>query len=119
MYTTNVWEEGYNWNGVIFPATKSQIKPFTNKDSAIKGHENYIGRETGDIGFDLYWLSKKSYDAQGIEVTDIGRFITYGPQTAITVNHKMVIGATTFTVNGVDNIADENGAHHTVIRFGR
>lgn len=73
MYTTNVWEEGYNWNGVIFPATKSQLKPFTNKDSAIKGHENYIGRETGDIGFDLYWLSKKSYEAQQFAISEIDR----------------------------------------------
>jgi hypothetical protein len=31
----------------------------------------------------------------------------------------MVVGNDTFTINAVDNIADENGAHHTVIRFGR
>jgi len=61
----------------------------------------------------------RSRDAQGIEVTDVGRFITYGPQTTITVGHRMVIGSDTFTINAIDNIADENGAHHTVIRFGR
>jgi hypothetical protein len=49
----------------------------------------------------------------------VGRFITKGPQTTITVAHRMVVGADTFTINAVDNIADENGAHHTVIRFGR
>jgi len=61
----------------------------------------------------------RSRDVQGIEVTDIGRFITYGPQTTITVGHRMVIGSDTFTINAIDNISDENGAHHTVIRFGR
>jgi hypothetical protein len=61
----------------------------------------------------------KYKDVQGQEVVDIGRFITNGPATTITVGHKMVVGADTFTINGVDNIADENGAHHTVIRFGR
>ncbi len=73
MYTTNVWEEGYNWNGVIFPVTKSQLKPYNNKDSAIKGNDNYIGRETGDIGFDLYWLSKKSFEAQQFAISEIDR----------------------------------------------
>ena len=53
------------------------------------------------------------------EVVDVGRFITKGQATTIAVSHKMVIGADTFTINAVDNIADENGAHHTVIRFGR
>ena len=67
----------------------------------------------------LIYDTTKSKDIQGTEVVDIGRFITYGPATSITVNHKMVVGADTFTINAVDNIADENGAHHTVIRFGR
>ena len=67
----------------------------------------------------LIYDTIKTKDVQGVEVTDIGRFITKGPATSITVNHKMVVGADTFTVNAIDNIADENGAHHTVIRFGR
>lgn len=67
----------------------------------------------------LIYDTVKAVDAQGIEVTNIGRFVTYGPQTAITTNHKMVVGAETFNINAVDNIADENGAHHTVIKFGR
>lgn len=91
---------------------------FTAKSAVDKYNKpTFAGTVTSAVGR-LIYDTKKSYDAQGIEVTDIGRFITYGPQTAITVNHKMVIGGTTFTVNGVDNIADENGAHHTVVRFG-
>ena len=35
------------------------------------------------------------------------------------IGHRMVVGADTFSINAVDQIADENGAHHTVIRFGR
>lgn len=67
----------------------------------------------------LIYDTVKSKDAQGIEVVDVGRYITKGPFTTITVNHKMVVGADTFTINAIDNIADENGAHHTVVRFGR
>ena len=67
----------------------------------------------------LIYDTTKSRDVQGTEVVDIGRFITKGPQTSITVNHKMVIGADTFTINSIDNIKDENGDHHTVIKFGR
>jgi len=67
----------------------------------------------------LIYDTLKSRDVQGTEVVDVGRFITKGPQTSITVNHKMVIGADTFTINSIDNIKDENGDHHTVIRFGR
>jgi len=67
----------------------------------------------------LIYDTTKTRDVQGTEVVDIGRFITKGPQTSITVNHRMVVGADTFSINAVDNIADENGAHHTVIRFGR
>lgn len=67
----------------------------------------------------LIYDTTKSKDIQGIEVVDIGRFITRGPYTALTVNHKMVVGADTFTINAIDNLKDENGDHHTVIRFGR
>ena len=91
---------------------------FTAKSAVDKYNKpTFAGTVTSAVGR-LIYDTKKSYDVQGIEVTDVGRFITYGPQTAITVNHKMVVGGTTFTVNGVDNIADENGAHHTVVRFG-
>jgi len=67
----------------------------------------------------LIYDTTKSRDVQGTEVVDVGRFITKGPQTSITVNHRMVVGADTFTINSIDNIKDENGDHHTVIRFGR
>ena len=91
---------------------------FTAKSAVDKYNKpTFAGTVTSVVGRLIYGISK-TYDVQGIEVTDVGRFITYGPQTALTVSHKMVIGATTFTVNGVDNIKDENGAHHTVVRFG-
>lgn len=67
----------------------------------------------------LIYDTTKSKDVQGVEVVDIGRLITKGPNTSITLAHRMVVGADTFTINAVDNISDENGAHHTVIRFGR
>jgi len=58
---------------VIFPVTKSQLKPYKNKDSAIKSQDNYVGKETGDIGYDLYWLSKKSYEDQKFAISEIDR----------------------------------------------
>jgi uncharacterized Zn-binding protein involved in type VI secretion len=92
---------------------------FTAKSSVNKYNKpTFAGSETTVTGR-LIYDTVRTRDVQGVEVTDIGRFITKGPQTSITVSHKMVVGEETFTINGVDNIADENGAHHTVIRFGR
>ena len=91
---------------------------FTAKSAVDKYNKpTFAGTVTSAVGRLIYGASK-TYDVQGIEVTDVGRFITYGPQTGLTVGHKMVIGSKTFTINGVDNISDENGAHHTVVRFG-
>ena len=95
-------------DSVVFTARASVDK--YNKPT-FSGNTTVTGR--------LIYDTVKSKDVQGIEVVDIGRFITYGPATTITVNHRMVVGADTFTINGIDNIKDENGDHHTVIRFGR
>lgn len=92
---------------------------FYAKSSVDKYNKTTFSGSATSVAGRLIYDTVKSRDVQGTEVVDIGRFITQGPQTSITVNHKMVIGADTFTINGVDNIADENGAHHTVIRFGR
>ena len=61
----------------------------------------------------------KTRDANGIEVTELGKFICYGPHTELTVNHKMVADGITYTINDVSHISDENGVHHTTISFGR
>lgn len=94
---------------------------FTPKASVDKYNKTTYGAAGTNVTATgrLIYDTVRSRDVQGIEVTDIGRFITNGPQTTITVGHRMVVGADTFTINAVDNIADENGAHHTVIRFGR
>lgn len=92
---------------------------FTAKSAVDKYNKATFGGTVTTATGRLIYDTVRSRDAQGVEVTDIGRFITYGPQTSITVGHRMVVGSDTFTINGVDNIADENGAHHTVIRFGR
>lgn len=89
---------------------KSTVDKY-NKTTFSNNATSVVGR--------LIYDTLKSRDVQGTEVVDVGRFITKGPQTSITVNHKMVIGADTFTINSIDNIKDENGDHHTVIRFGR
>jgi len=91
---------------------------FTAKTSVDKYNKATFSGDTIVTGR-LIYETTKSKDVQGIEVIDIGRFITKGPAITITAGHKMVVGADTFTINAVDNIADENGAHHTVIRFGR
>ena len=92
---------------------------FTAKASVDKYNKPTFANSNTTVTGRLIYDTVKSKDVQGVEVVDIGRFITYGPATSITVGHRMVVGADTFTINGVDNIADENGAHHTVIRFGR
>jgi len=95
-------------DSVVFTARASVDK--YNKPT-FSGNTTVTGR--------LIYETVKSKDVQGQEIVDIGRFITNGPATTITLAHRMVVGADTFTINGVDNISDENGAHHTVIRFGR
>jgi len=92
---------------------------FTAKASVDKYNKPTFANSSTTVTGRLIYETTKSKDVQGQEVVDIGRFITNGPATTITVGHKMVVGADTFTINAVDNIADENGAHHTVIRFGR
>lgn len=92
---------------------------FTAKASVDKYNKPTFSNTSTTVTGRLIYDTVKSKDVQGIEVVDIGRFITYGPATSITVNHRMVVGADTFTINGVDNLKDENGDHHTVIRFGR
>jgi hypothetical protein len=91
---------------------------FTAKASVDKYNKPTFSGNTTITGR-LINETTKSKDVQGQEVVDIGRFITKGPATSITVAHRMVVGADTFTINAIDNISDENGAHHTVIRFGR
>ena len=95
-------------DSVVFTARASVDK--YNKPT-FSGNTTVTGR--------LIYDTTKSKDVQGVEVVDTGRFITNGPQTALTIDHRMTFGADTFTINAIDNISDENGAHHTVIRFGR
>ena len=92
---------------------------FTAKASVDKYNKPIFANSSTTVTGRLIYDTTKSKDVQGVEVVDIGRFIPYGPATSITVSHRMVVGADTFTINAIDNIADENGAHHTVIRFGR
>jgi len=92
---------------------------FYSKSSVDKYNKPTFSGSATTVTGRLIYDTMKSKDIQGVEVVDLGRFITKGPATSITVSHKMVVGTDTFTVNAVDNIADENGAHHTVIRFGR
>ena len=92
---------------------------FYAKSSVDKYNKPTFSGTATSVTGRLIYDTTKSKDVQGEEVVDIGRFITNGPATSITVSHKMVVGADTFTINAVDNLADENGAHHTVIRFGR
>jgi hypothetical protein len=94
---------------------------FTPKASVDKYNKPTFGASQTNVSVTgrLIYDTTKSRDVQGIEVVDIGRFITNGPATTITVGHRMVVGADTFSINAVDQLADENGAHHTVIKFGR
>lgn len=58
-------------------------------------------------------------DAEGREIVEIGRFITLGPPTPeIMLSDQMVFSGRTAIIQAVDPISDENGAHHTVVKFG-
>jgi hypothetical protein len=94
---------------------------FTPKASVDKYNKPTFGASQTNVTATgrLIYDTTKSKDVQGVEVVDIGRFISNGPFTSITVSHRMVVGADTFTINAVDQLSDENGAHHTVVRFGR
>jgi hypothetical protein len=94
---------------------------FTPKASVDKYNKPTFGASNTNVTVTgrLIYDTTKSKDVQGVEVVDIGRFISNGPFTSITVSHRMVVGADTFTINAVDQLSDENGAHHTVVRFGR
>ena len=54
----------------------------------------------------------------GVEVTDVGKFICYGPHTEVTVRHKMVVNSIQYNINSTNSVSDENGTHHTDIYFG-
>jgi hypothetical protein len=63
-YKANQWEDGIKWNGVVFPATSSYTKVFTEaKNPAIRKVEEYIGIEAGDITFDLSTQVRKSRES--------------------------------------------------------
>lgn len=91
---------------------------FTARASIDKYNKSTFSGSTTVTGRLIFELVK-SKDVQGIEVVNVGKFITNGPQTTLSESHRMVYGADTFQINAVDQISDENGAHHTVIRFGR
>ena len=85
-FKTNIWEEGTKWNGVIFPACLSQLKPHTEKNNAIKPDATYEGKETGDIHYDLGTHVKKSIEKQSFAITEIDRI------KAIDVPWKIYLG---------------------------
>lgn len=91
---------------------------FTAKASIDKYNKPTFSGNTTVTGR-LIYDTVKSRDVQGVEVVNVGKFITNGPALTLTVGHRMVVGADTFSINAVDQIADENGAHHTVVKFGR
>jgi hypothetical protein len=70
---------------------------FTPKASVDKYNKPTFGASNTNVSTGrLIYDTTKSKDVQGIEVVDIGRFITKGPATSITVAHRMVVGADTF-----------------------
>ena len=68
---------------------------FTAKASVDKYNKPTFSGNTTVTGR-LIYDTVKSRDVQGVEVVDVGRFITNGPATSITVGHRMVVGADTF-----------------------
>ena len=88
--------------------------PLSTKDKY--GKPTYGGTAVTTTGRLIYEEEKKR-QVDGIEITAVGKYITAGPFT-LTVNHKMSVSGTIFTVLAVDEISDENGLHHVVVSFG-
>ena len=65
---------------------------FTAKASVDKYNKPTFANSNTTVTGRLIYDTVKSKDVQGVEVVDIGRFITYGPATSITVGHRMVVG---------------------------
>ena len=58
-------------------------------------------------------------DADGREVTEIGRVYLYGTP-AVTTDYRILLGdGSSPVIIGVDTPHDQNGPHHTVVRIGR
>jgi hypothetical protein len=59
-------------------------------------------------------------DSEGREQVEVGRFITLGPPNPeLSLADRMTLpGGKVAIIQAVDPISDENGSHHTVVRFG-
>lgn len=58
-------------------------------------------------------------DPDGREVTEMGRVYLYGPQT-VTNDYLIVLpDGSSPVIIGVNTPHDPDGAHHTVVRFGK
>lgn len=73
MLKTNIWEDGVQWNGLVFPTTLKSLKPFTSKVPSIKPASNYEGKETGEIVFDIHRQAEESKKAQTLAIRDIDK----------------------------------------------
>lgn len=73
MLKTNIWEDGVDWNGLIFPATLKSLKPYSSKVPSIKPPSLYDGKETGEIVFDIHRQAEESKKAQALAIRDIDK----------------------------------------------
>ena len=62
MFKTNFWEDGVEWNGLVFPQTLDKLNPFSYKTVAVRDPQLYLkrGGETGEVGFDLHVMAQRS-----------------------------------------------------------
>jgi hypothetical protein len=73
MLKTNIWEDGVDWNGLVFPATLRSLKPYSSKVPSIKPASLYDGKETGEIVFDIHRQAEDSKKAQSSAIRDIDK----------------------------------------------
>ena len=101
---------------------------FNAQLAGTAGRDKYNKRTFGTAGSEiarsvsgrLIFETVLRKDAEGRDQVETGRFITLGPPTPeITLADKMTLATgKVVIIQSVDPISDENGAHHTVVRFG-
>lgn len=91
---------------------------FTPRSGSNKFNEPTYGASVSVKGR-MMATEQKTRTVDGVEITDMGKFICYGAQPTITTKHRMVFNGVEYNINSVNPVSDENGAHHTDIIFGR
>lgn len=72
-HQTNMWDDDYEWNGVIFPVNLKTIKDFKGSNVAIRNPKNYQDIEAGEVSFDIQASVRRSRKHMAETIYEIDR----------------------------------------------